>query len=795
MPQERQIIGYKPDGTPVYGPPVGAPPLNANLAGLFAAQAPVVTPAGQANLAGLQPQAPVEEPVDPGLLEKGKQVAGWLIDQFANDFLGTAKRIGGAVANYELDKGRRLVDAAQRFNVNDAVGDVVQGVSDIPGEQWASAAQTFGEGLGLPHVPLTNQDGEPLSQNPYLQGAAMVGAMAVPMPGGKIAKVADKVGDAARALRGPAAKKFEVLRNTIGEERFDQLLYDWKEAYVDPDTGRLMTTLSDRFSEGGRQQPVPIAKQHFLDWVERKSPNEVGLSDESLSQFSPADRTQVEQLREEMQRILKGTPTPATAGPRGAEVAAAANAKLAASLGKTPTKLSHLDRAPVDIDDTGRMFVSTRVPTSKTGQVKADTPLSTGFDEVLRDPELVRTFAAKIRGDDGSPYNLLTDGQLRGTDEQVIRAFMDTGASNIRYMIDQMEKGGWAKFSREWYDGANTVTGRLARTYRVEPDASTGVVAVLSPQKDWHQNAEMAKRVIQNHFDFTRTNPKFDREVFNRYRVTSTKAKMESLKQQVRDGKITPVMAEWSLQDHAFYLDKYKKAVVGSQWQDLAPDDQAIYLRAYDELANGQRYPVLAPDGSVAHEFAINDSGEEAKMAWQSYGAIKKALSILDNPTRQNISEKLGNEHKVRAFFNNMSRPNWGRLPGQRGPSTVDTHQVAVSHLMPYGAASPVVKYTMGGASNSALGLSGMNPLYQEMLTEAVKGNPNDYLPRAGQSVSWDGIKSLFSPEQKRDKQFVAKIDGLWKEYQQGRMSLRGVQDAITNEAGGIKPPEWAKRK
>ena len=50
MPQERQIIGYKPDGTPVYGPPVGAPPMNANLAGLFAAQAPVVTPAGQANV-------------------------------------------------------------------------------------------------------------------------------------------------------------------------------------------------------------------------------------------------------------------------------------------------------------------------------------------------------------------------------------------------------------------------------------------------------------------------------------------------------------------------------------------------------------------------------------------------------------------------------------------------------------------------------------------------------------------------------------------------------------------------
>jgi hypothetical protein len=142
-----------------------------------------------------------------------------------------------------------------------------------------------------------------------------------------------------------------------------------------------------------------------------------------------------------------------------------------------------------------------------------------------------------------------------------------------------------------------------------------------------------------------------------------------------------------------------------------------------------------------------------------------------------------------------MSRPVFGRLPGQRGPSTVDTHQVAVSHLMPYGAKSPVVKYTMGGSSNSMLGLSGANPLYQEMLTQAVEGNPNKYLPRAGQSVSWDGVKSLFSPEQKRDTAFVARIAGLWDEYKQGRMSLRGVQDAVINEAGGIKAPEWAKRK
>lgn len=473
----------------------------------------------------------------------------------------------------------------------------------------------------------------------------------------------------------------------------------------------------------------------------------------------------------------------------GGLAALGAAAKTRVAPKATAPQLSHLERAPVDIDDAGRMFVSGRVPTTKRGQVKADAPLNVGMQEVLQDPALVGKFAEKIRG-----YNILTDAQAKGTDEQVLRHFLETGTENIRYMIGQMEKGGWAPFSREWYDGANTVTGNMAREFKVKPNAVTGVVAVLSPQKDWHQNAEMAKRLIRNHREFWRTNPAFDKETFAHFRTTNTRALTDSLKQGVRDKKITRETMHWVLQEHPYVLDQYERAVVGHRWQDLAHSDQAAFLRAYDERVNGQRYPVLAPSGAVAHEFALTDSGSPAKMAWQSYAQLEKALAILDNPTPEHISQMLGDEHKVRAFFNNMSRPDWGRQAGQRGPGTVDTHQVAVSHLMPYGAKASEVKYTMGGAGNATLGLSGLNPIYQEMLTDAVKGNPNNYLPRAGQSVSWDGVKSLFSPEQKRDAKFVDRMKGLWREYQQGRMSLRGVQDAVITEAGGIKPPEWAAR-
>jgi len=333
-PQDRPLIRVGNRWVP--GPPVVQ---NPNLRSLLTPEAGLIVgpETSQVNVSSLQPPAPeTPTPTIVDLVSKlFSDAKDWVAEQGVSGIARTVARAVPAVVDYERGKPGRMVDAARRvggaavdavrgFNLNESMRDVAQGASDIPGEQWASAAQTFGEGLGLPHVPLTNSDGQPLSQNPYLQGAAMVGAMAVPFPGGKIAKVADKVGDAAKALRGPAATKFDVLRKTIGEERFDQLLYDWNEAYVDPDTGRLMTTLSDRFSESGRQQHVPIAKQHFLDWVAGKD-GATGASEEAYQMYGRGDYGKdVLQTRDELRRVLLGEPSPAVVpAPRGAEVAAA----------------------------------------------------------------------------------------------------------------------------------------------------------------------------------------------------------------------------------------------------------------------------------------------------------------------------------------------------------------------------------------------------------------------------------------------------------------------------------------
>jgi hypothetical protein len=63
------------------------------------------------------------------------------------------------------------------------------------------------------------------------------------------------------------------------------------------------------------------------------------------------------------------------------------------------------------------------------------------------------------------------------------------------------------------------------------------------------------------------------------------------------------------------------------------------------------------------------------------------------------------------------------------------------------------------------------------------------------QSITWEGLKGLFSPSQKRNADFTVRINKLWKEYKAGRLSLERVQDAVLNEAGGIAAPEWSRRQ
>ena len=54
---------------------------------------------------------------------------------------------------------------------------------------------------------------------------------------------------------------------------------------------------------------------------------------------------------------------------------------------------------------------------------------------------------------------------------------------------------------------------------------------------------------------------------------------------------------------------------------------------------------------------ATNDDGALAKNGWGSINEIEKAVRIMKDGSLKNISDNLGNEHKVRNFYNNIAAP------------------------------------------------------------------------------------------------------------------------------------------
>jgi hypothetical protein len=408
-----------------------------------------------------------------------------------------------------------------------------------------------------------------------------------------------------------------------------------------------------------------------------------------------------------------------------------------------------------DVSGTPRAdVVSTRLPTA----VKAtEDPLASNliidFDAVKKDPEAFKhnmnlvqqypNFASKSR-----------------TPEKRAEDFIAEVKDNLLYLYDKVPEQTRQR-SKLWYDGARNIVDGWTGQFNANDNAISGILAVLSPQKDWFMNVSLGERVLD------------------------TMSNKQSFKWDSAMDEMAKVI--WSKPQYAPMVD----AIRGKSLAEL-PDTglKAMWLRTYDQAYNPREHQIVNPEGTFAG-VRLTDKGVPYKTGWGSLNEIGKAVSIYENPTLANISNNLGQQHKVRNFYNNIYDPT-----NPAGYVTIDTHAVAAGLLRPLSGASTEVAHNFGsnvlgsvGPKNSSVtGVQGTYGLYAEAYRRAAQ--ERGVLPREMQSITWEAVRGLF-PDTFKNAKNSELVDSIWLKYRKGQISQTEARDEVFRAANGINPPEW----
>lgn len=405
----------------------------------------------------------------------------------------------------------------------------------------------------------------------------------------------------------------------------------------------------------------------------------------------------------------------------------------------------------------GPAVVSTRLPTAvKATEDPLASKLTIDLQAAKTDPEafahnmsLVRqypNFASKARNPDRQAEDFITEVK-----------------NNLLYLYDQVPEATRER-SKLWYDGARAITDRFAADYGVPDQAVAGVLAVLSPQKDWFMNVSLGQRVLD----------------------------IMTGQQTARWDKSMDEMAKiiWSKPQYAPMID----AIKGKTLAEITdPGLKAMWLRTYDQAKLPREHQIVSPEGDFVGT-RLNANGTPTKTGWGSLNEIGKAIVILDNPSLEIISSNLGQQHKVRNFYNNIYAPN-----DPAGHVTIDTHAVAAGLLRPLSGNSREVLHNFGsgvvgegGPKNSSItGVQGTYGLYAEAYRRAAQ--ERGILPREMQSITWEAVRGLFPDTFKSQAKNTEKIDNIWLQYRKGKLSLEEARNEVIREAGGINAPEWER--
>jgi hypothetical protein len=397
------------------------------------------------------------------------------------------------------------------------------------------------------------------------------------------------------------------------------------------------------------------------------------------------------------------------------------------------------------------------------------------------------------------PYVGMPPGPADETPREATERFINFAKDNILSIYHAVPTE-WRHRASLWYDGANAVAHKWAKDYDKTPQQIAGVIAAQSPKKDWFQNVEVAKRIIE---------------------YNSEKMRGTAFNDKAAERLDAFIAARKKPQDRLLYSalrDKLRNP--DGSWMTLGeltdPIERAAFISMYDQANTDLHYKELSPEGKYG-DFVRNkdvepeeaEEGKKAKpgkmgdptvLVWPVMENIAKGLRILDDGSVENISANLGDAHKVRNFFMNIMYP-----MSKGGHITADTHAIAGAFMRPLGQNDPEVLVGLGNASpsNNTHGLGGTYPIIAEAYRRAaaeVSKEGEEILARQMQSIVWEGLRGLFSPEAKRNKNLRQDVDNVWRKHMAdpekftADMARKAIMRIANPETGAPRTPKWYAR-
>ena len=406
--------------------------------------------------------------------------------------------------------------------------------------------------------------------------------------------------------------------------------------------------------------------------------------------------------------------------------------------------------------------IDQRIPTAKTPvEVEGGGPRLANVDAMRATPDLFDHNIGLVRDYPGVniPKNYGSD--------KAAEAFVEQAKNNLVWLHNQVPEDIRAR-SALWYDGANKIANDLAQKYDVTESQAAGVLAALSPQKDWYVNRSLADRVLNvmkgggdNFYKGFVMSPEMEESYAN----TPALQKYPEFYNQIQGKTLADI-------DQIIPFPKDERAVLKAMW-----------IRLHDQAHADPMVNAVSPEGNILPQ-------QTQRVAWGSLPEIAKAVSIVDGDGA--IGDLVGKRNKVRNFYNNILTPN-----SPYGDVTIDTHAVGAALLRPFSSQSTEVAHALGNslppevpvenAKNSAkTGVWGTYPLYADAYRRAAA--ELGIQPRQLQSITWEAVRGLF-PEDWKSGKNSAIIDNIWR--QSKKVGIDETRQRVLTAAGGIKPPTW----